>query len=136
MIDELHLFFLAGNLYLYRDRKLLGREIGKESNRGKSEGEGGRTTKNAEFNTVKIGMVGGPGIFALCCVSLCPCFFRKRRPTGHTVLPKDVDSCKFIKHFQWKIFRNSICAMSLKWRKLDLSYVLIVCAVYLVSYLY
>ncbi|KAK4781271.1 hypothetical protein SAY87_017377 [Trapa incisa] len=74
------------NLHLYQDTKLLGGEIGREpSDEGNIEEEGGRTTGNTEFE-VRIGMAGF-GIFAMCCIRLCPCFFRKK--PGHTVLPKD-----------------------------------------------
>ncbi|PKI72707.1 hypothetical protein CRG98_006915 [Punica granatum] len=38
--------------------------------------------------------MAGTGIFALCCISLCSCFFKKRKPAGHTVLSKDVYSSK------------------------------------------
>lgn len=33
-----------------------------------------------------------PGTIALCCVILCPCFYRKRKETAHAVLDKDPSS--------------------------------------------
>ncbi|KAF8034848.1 hypothetical protein BT93_C1006 [Corymbia citriodora subsp. variegata] len=33
-----------------------------------------------------------PGVLALSCVLVCPCFYRKRKESAHTVLPKDLNS--------------------------------------------
>ncbi|XP_021277581.1 calmodulin-binding receptor-like cytoplasmic kinase 3 [Herrania umbratica] len=39
----------------------------------------------------KVGMVAA-GILLTCCVFICPCFYRKKRATAHTVLEKDPNS--------------------------------------------
>ncbi|OWM65945.1 hypothetical protein CDL15_Pgr015370 [Punica granatum] len=94
------LFFINGDLVdkslfcnALQGKKLLvdggvRRELAEQRN---TEGEKGRTAYNHKLTTVKIGMAG-TGIFALCCISLCSCFFKKRKPAGHTVLSKDVYS--------------------------------------------
>lgn len=56
--------------------------------------------KNKERNTTMlsnktIGIVV-PGILALCCVLICPCFYAKRKEVSHTVLENEISSGKFI----------------------------------------
>lgn len=45
------------------------------------------------------------GAFAAFCLFICPCFFWRKKPTDHTVLPKDPNSSTSL-NFVGKIIMN------------------------------
>lgn len=45
------------------------------------------------LTTKKVG-IAATGLFIMTCALLCPCFYKKRKATAHTVLAKDPNSSK------------------------------------------
>lgn len=43
--------------------------------------------------TKKVG-IAATGLFVMSCALLCPCFYKKRKATAHTVLARDPNSSK------------------------------------------
>ena len=52
----------------------------------------GKNNKRYSAST-KVGIVAA-GTFLTCCIFICPCLYRKKRATAHTVLTKDSNSCE------------------------------------------
>ncbi|KAF2318107.1 hypothetical protein GH714_041453 [Hevea brasiliensis] len=92
---EFHVTVLAANLSLNRGRKLLQKQIAEQSKSHDivqdiplEEKKNDPTT----FSTPKqVGLVA-TRIVVMGCGLLCPCFYRKRKATTHSVLAKDLNS--------------------------------------------
>lgn len=54
--------------------------------------------------TKKVG-IAASGTLLVCCVFLCPCFYKKRKETAHNVLAKDANSSKSLtpQPVQWNL---------------------------------
>lgn len=52
-----------------------------------------KNTFESLSTTKKVGIASG-GALLVCCVFLCPCFYKKRREAAHNVLDEDVNSSK------------------------------------------
>ncbi|GAV83585.1 Pkinase_Tyr domain-containing protein [Cephalotus follicularis] len=84
---------LAAELSLKVGRKMLQKESTEEPvMQGVVQNSIDEKNDSGSLSTpTKVGAVVA-GVFSLCCVVLCPCFYRKRRATAHTVLEKDLHS--------------------------------------------
>ncbi|CAN1215680.1 Calmodulin-binding receptor-like cytoplasmic kinase 3 [Linum perenne] len=71
------------NLHLKKSRKLLQKEL-KDTSAGYKDGKDNTDTISMKH----IGVIA-TGIVALCCGVLCPCIYKRRKASSHTVLSKD-----------------------------------------------
>ncbi|KAL6221303.1 PREDICTED: calmodulin-binding receptor-like cytoplasmic kinase 3 [Fragaria vesca subsp. vesca] len=69
-------------------RKLMQKELRDESTFHRGED---KNTFESLSTTKKVGIASG-GALLVCCVFLCPCFYKKRREAAHNVLDEDVNS--------------------------------------------
>lgn len=89
---------LAAKSTLKQGRKLLQKVVGEQSkNHDVGHDLPPKEKKNdpTTFSTGKqVGLVA-TGIVVMSCGLMCPCFYRKRKPTAHSVLAKDPNSSEF-----------------------------------------
>ncbi|CAN1824744.1 Calmodulin-binding receptor-like cytoplasmic kinase 3 [Linum perenne] len=81
----------SANLHLKKSRKLLQKEL-KDTSAGYKDGKDSapkHRVKDSDTISMKhIGVIA-TGIVAMCCGVLCPCIYKRRKASSHTVLSKD-----------------------------------------------
>ncbi|GMJ07529.1 calmodulin-binding receptor-like cytoplasmic kinase 3 [Hibiscus trionum] len=75
------------DLSVGRGRKLLLDPKKDEMPDDNLEGKGNRKYPAS----TKVGIAAAAGVLFTCCVLICPCLYKKKRPTDHTVLSKDLN---------------------------------------------
>ncbi|CAN1215679.1 Calmodulin-binding receptor-like cytoplasmic kinase 3 [Linum perenne] len=81
----------AVNLHLKKSRKLLQKEL-KDTSAGYKDGKDSAPKHRVkDTDTISMKHIGviATGIVALCCGVLCPCIYKRRKASSHTVLSKD-----------------------------------------------
>ncbi|KAK3213130.1 hypothetical protein Dsin_017836 [Dipteronia sinensis] len=81
-------------------RKILQKEVGKESKTRDTDHPGGRWNSGPKSPSTakKAGLVAG-GILVMSCAVICPCIYKRRKATSHAVLSKDLNSTDSVSPF-------------------------------------
>lgn len=103
----------SAQLAFRRGRKILQKEISGHVN--DQTDNSGELKKDAQvLPTSKIVGIAATGLIFMSCALICPCFFRKRRATAHTVLAKEPNSMDSASSFEMSSVSEKVPASPLR----------------------